>query len=126
MENIHKIIGGNIRRLREERNVQQNVLAKELGMDGSYLTKIEKGERKLNLERILKAKDILDTDINEILVGTGYEDSKIEIKAIEEDLLKLNPVFLCRAKEIIHSLLLLQNDVLDASSDSKSNDENNN
>jgi transcriptional regulator with XRE-family HTH domain len=68
---IEKKIGYNIRRLREERNITQDMLATKLQLMGCDITrsavaKIEVGQRHLYPDEILCIKQILKTSYDEI------------------------------------------------------------
>jgi len=68
---IEKKIGYNIRRLREERNMTQDMLATKLQLMGCDITrsavaKIEVGQRHLYPDEILCIRQILKTSYDEI------------------------------------------------------------
>ncbi len=68
---MEKRIGQNIRRLREERGMTQEILAAKLQLSGCDITrsavaKIEVGQRHLYPDEILLIKTILDVPYDEI------------------------------------------------------------
>ena len=69
---IEKQIGSNIRRLRENAGMTQDMLASKLQLRGCDITrsavaKIEVGQRHLYPDEIILIKEILDVDFEEIL-----------------------------------------------------------
>ena len=69
--NIEKKIGINIKKLREENGLTQDMLAAKLQTNGcditrSALAKIEVGQRHLYVDEIILIKEILNTDYEHI------------------------------------------------------------
>ena len=69
--NIEKQIGKNIRNIREQSNITQEVLAAKLQLRGCDITrsavaKIEVGQRHLYPDEIILIKEILNTSYDEI------------------------------------------------------------
>lgn len=56
------IIGNIIREKRIEKNISQTELASLIGVDVSFLCKIEKNEKKLSLEKLELVANILNLD----------------------------------------------------------------
>lgn len=77
MRSIHKIetLGETIRRLREKNNLPLRKLAALLDIDQSTLSKIERNERKANLELIEKISTKLKVDKKELQIS--YYSDKI-------------------------------------------------
>lgn len=67
MSNINKIIGQKINQLRKSRNISQQQLADELGISRPTITQIEKGERNLIPEEILKLSEFFNISPNELI-----------------------------------------------------------
>jgi transcriptional regulator with XRE-family HTH domain len=70
---IEKRVGQNIRKLRVEAGLTQEILAAKLQVAGCDITrsavaKIEVGQRHLYLDEIIKLKDILNTTYDEIFL----------------------------------------------------------
>lgn len=68
---IEKIIGGNIKALREKRNLTQEQMAAKFQVNGCDITrsavaKIEVGQRHLYPDEIIILKKILNVEYNEI------------------------------------------------------------
>lgn len=71
---IEKQIGNNIRTIREQKAMTQEMLSAKLQLHGcditrSALAKIEVGQRHLYPDEILLLKEILDTDFDTIFYG---------------------------------------------------------
>lgn len=65
----HKKIGQKIRRIREQRGVTQEDLAYKIDISSSYMGQLERGERNLNVDKILKIAKALKVDPSELLRG---------------------------------------------------------
>lgn len=69
---VEKLVGNNIRKLREKSNLTQEQLSAKLQINGcditrSALAKIEVGQRHLYPDEIILLKEILNTSFDEIL-----------------------------------------------------------
>lgn len=69
---IEKLVGNNIRKLREKSNLTQEQLSAKLQINGcditrSALAKIEVGQRHLYPDEIILLKEILNTSFDEML-----------------------------------------------------------
>ena len=62
-----EVFAANLRRLRYERGLSQEVLAYEAGVNRSYLSKLEKGASYAGLEIIGKLADVLGVEPAELL-----------------------------------------------------------
>lgn len=75
---MEKAIGDNIRRLRENRKITQDLLATRMQLRGCDITrsavaKIEVGQRHLYPDELLLIKEILGVRFDEIFYGSGEE-----------------------------------------------------
>ena len=71
---IEKEIGKNIQKIRESKNMTQDMLSAKLQLQGCDITrsavaKIEVGQRHLYPDEILLIKEILDTEFEKIFYG---------------------------------------------------------
>ena len=90
MENI-KIIGNNIKRLREQYKLSQEVVSSYLDIDQSFLSKIEKGERNISISLIDKicalfcidSEDLYNEDINNTGYVVAFRAKDIDKKGLE-------------------------------------------
>ena len=56
-----KVLGQKIRRLRQEKEISQEKLANEAGIERSYMGAIERGERNPSFDKIASIAKALDT-----------------------------------------------------------------
>ena len=73
---INSIIGGNIRRLRENAGYTQSNIAAFMGVDQSLVSKIEKGERALSVDMIEKLAALYGVSVEQ-LENEQVEPSKL-------------------------------------------------
>lgn len=62
-----KLIGDNIRKFRELKNITREVIAAEMEMSVSGYSRVERGEVDLTLTRLEKIADILEVDVSKVL-----------------------------------------------------------
>ncbi len=67
--NYLKIFGTNIRRIREALGISQEELAHRAGLHRTYIGGIERGERNLGLNNLVKLALALETEPSELLKG---------------------------------------------------------
>ena len=60
-------IGGNIKRLRKDRNIKQSEIADLIGMHRSNYSKIENGQREISLAAVDKIADFFNVSIDELI-----------------------------------------------------------
>lgn|SRR5690606_19081232 len=77
-------IGEKLRHLREENGLPLRKVAAMLDIDVAILSKMERGERKLSKEVVLKLADIYDYNTDELLVL--FLSDKIIYEIQDEDL----------------------------------------
>jgi len=58
-------IGGRLRRLRKERNLTQAELARQIGIQQSDLSRMEKGEYRVSLDNLFKILSVFDVQVAE-------------------------------------------------------------
>ena len=66
MQPVQKLIGMNIKIARTKRSVTQAEVANSLGIEASYLSRIERGTVPVSCERIYEIIHILQCDIGEV------------------------------------------------------------
>jgi transcriptional regulator with XRE-family HTH domain len=77
-------IGEKLRHIREEKELPLRKVAALLDIDVAILSKMERGERKIKKEVILKLADIYEFDADELLVS--FLSDKILYEIQDEDL----------------------------------------
>jgi transcriptional regulator with XRE-family HTH domain len=69
---IMNLIGQRIKKLREERNITQEAMAKHLDVTQSNYGRLEKDDRRLNVVKLLKIVHILDVNIMTLFGDTTH------------------------------------------------------
>ena len=67
-------IGRRIRRLRRELGITQTAMADDLSISASYLNLIERKQRPLSVQLLLRLNDVYDIDVKEL---SGEDDARI-------------------------------------------------
>lgn len=63
----YKLIGQKIKRFRLEKSITQNMLSELLDVSNVYISKIERGVTKPNLEMLFKISKALDVSVSQLL-----------------------------------------------------------
>lgn len=66
---IHKELGIKIQKYRKIKNLSQESLARKSGIDRTYISDIEKGNRNVSIGIIEKISKALDINITKLLEG---------------------------------------------------------
>ncbi|MFP4598317.1 MAG: helix-turn-helix domain-containing protein [Persicimonas sp.] len=61
------LVGSNIRRLRSERDLSQQELAAEAGINRAYLSTVENGKRNISIDNIVAIANALMVDPRQLL-----------------------------------------------------------
>ena len=77
-------IGEKLREIREEKNLPLRKVAALIDIDVAILSKMERGERRITKEVVLKLADIYDYNADELLVS--FLSDKILYEIQDEDL----------------------------------------
>ena len=86
---LNKLAGYNIKRLREEKHIKQEVLARELNISVQTLSAIENGKRDIKLSQIENCADILRTLPTNFLLSTEQQLSPAEKLNFADAVLKV-------------------------------------
>jgi transcriptional regulator with XRE-family HTH domain len=65
------VLAGNLRRLRKARGLSQDALAFEAGINRTYIGAVERGERNVSLDNIVRLAAALGVSPAELLVQPG-------------------------------------------------------
>ena len=71
----HLAYGMALREIRSERLLSQEALAHRAGLDRTYLSGIERGERNPSLESLLKIMDALELPLSELATRAEQVDA---------------------------------------------------
>ena len=63
---IHKKFGMRVKKLRKEKDMSQEELAFQIGVDRSYMGFVERGERNPTLDKIVKIANSLNISLSEL------------------------------------------------------------
>ncbi len=66
---IKKKLGNNIKNIRKNKKISQEKLAELCSLDRTYVQSIEKGDRNISLEVLIKLYNGLNIEITELLKG---------------------------------------------------------
>jgi len=67
MQDISKKLGENLRKIRLKKKMSQGDIAKLLGVDRGYISKIENGKKNLTLATIAKLAKVLRVSVVDLL-----------------------------------------------------------
>jgi len=60
-------VRNNLKQLREDSGVKQKIVAEQLGISANYYSQIENGHRSLQVDHLLKLRDIFNVSLEVIL-----------------------------------------------------------
>lgn len=83
----YSIIGKRIKESRKLKNYTQENLAEFLNVSDAYISRIERGTTKINLETLAKLCSILDISLSYVLTGVVYSEDDY-LKSEISELLK--------------------------------------
>lgn len=82
------IVGRNVQRLRETMKLSQSEFARKIGMDPSYLGRLERGEKNMRADTLLRIAEGLGVSVNALY--------KVNLEEMEvKDSLKQSILLLC-------------------------------
>ena len=84
----YKIIGERIKMARKRKNLTQEQLSEMLDVSIPYLSRIENGTSKINLNRLIKICEILNANPGELLIGVSSDDKNYLNKELSNILSK--------------------------------------
>lgn len=76
-------IGKIIQTLRKDRKLTQEELAEKIDISKNYLSKVERGISKLNIETFLKMADVLSFTLEDFGVNKQNKNGKYKIELLE-------------------------------------------
>lgn len=96
-------VGVRLKRLREERGLTQMALAQALGLSASYLNQLEKNQRPLTVQVLLRINEIFGVDVQ--LFSEGDEGRLLaDLREVFADPLNGEPVSLAELKEVASAM----------------------
>lgn len=97
----YKLIGKRIKICRIQKNITQYELSEILNVSNVYISKIERGKTKLNLEMLFKISNTLDVSVTLLLVGIDENCSEYLELEIHELLQGLDH----KKKKIVYAII---------------------
>ena len=64
---LQRILGGNLRRYRQDRGLSQEAFADVIGVHRTYMGAVERGERNLTLRSVERIAERIDVDALDLL-----------------------------------------------------------
>ncbi len=86
----YKLIGSRIQTERKKKGYTQEVLAEKLDVSIGYISQVERGITKINLELLSAISSILDCDICVLFSGTVKSEEMYLSRELAEEIGKLN------------------------------------
>jgi transcriptional regulator with XRE-family HTH domain len=79
-------IGAKLRRLRKERDLTQADLARQIGIQQSDLSRMEKGEYRVSLDNLIKLLNVFDVQISEFFGESAERSQPMQRPLSREDM----------------------------------------
>lgn len=86
----YKALGDKIRRQRQQKNLTQEKLAEKVDISESFMGHIERGDRKLSIDTLVKIAQELDISIDYLLLDTIKMEPDVYLNEIVSTLGKKN------------------------------------
>ena len=81
-------VGSRLRRLRKERGLTQAELARQIGIQQSDLSRMEKGEYRVSLDNLFKILGVFDLDLADFF-GEQHEKAELEQQPLSRQDMKI-------------------------------------
>jgi len=81
-------VGSRLRRLRNERGLTQAELARQIGIQQSDLSRMEKGEYRVSLDNLFKILAVFDLDLADFF-GEQHEKAELEQQPLSRQDMKI-------------------------------------
>lgn len=79
----YKLIGEKIKRARNDKELTQEEMAEKLDVSVSFISQVESGEKKFNLDRIIQVSKILEKPIDYFVEGYKRKSNEVIDEIIE-------------------------------------------
>ncbi|MCM1161020.1 MAG: helix-turn-helix domain-containing protein [Roseburia sp.] len=86
----YKIIGNRIQSKRKSKNLTQEQMAEHLDVTAGYISQIERGVTKINLDMLSSISEYLECDIVDFILGCNYPSINFYEDDIFHDYQKLS------------------------------------
>lgn len=114
----YKVIGRNIRAARKQRNMTQEAVAEAIDMSPQHFGKVERGDRKINLQRLSELSVLLDVTLESLVTGCVVADNHAHmpsghIEGIEEFLESIEMLSKGCSEKALRLMLRICRDIAD-------------
>lgn len=79
MENLNKLIGERIARLRKENHMTQAMLAEKLNISIRHCSSIECGTARLSIEKLIEVADLFHVTLDFLILGRHSSNQYIDL-----------------------------------------------
>lgn len=79
LKNVKSIVGGNVRFIRKRKNLSLKALAKKSNYNRNAISELEKGNRDISIDRLIKLSEALDISLPDLIsrnIVDDYEEDK--------------------------------------------------
>jgi len=66
IKKVHMTFGEKLKELREQNGLAQRQIGAAIEVDGAFISKVEKGEKRLNRNHLPKLSDLLDVNLEDL------------------------------------------------------------
>ena len=92
MEIDYSILGERIRRERRKQGLTQEDLAYKIDMSSVFLSRVERGTSRINLNRLAQISTVLDIPLETLITGTCFKSEKYLDNELYEIITQCSPV----------------------------------
>lgn len=92
MEIDYSILGERIRRERRKQGLTQEDLAYKIDMSSVFLSRVERGTSRINLNRLAQISNVLDIPLETLITGTCFKSEKYLDNELYEIITQCSPV----------------------------------
>ena len=97
-------LGARIKNKRLEKNLTQEQLAEKVDLSAVYIGQIERGERKMTIQTLVKLANVLETSIEELLSDSTEGNLNAKLNEILEVAKKSDVSYLDKVINIIKAM----------------------
>ena len=97
----YKLIGHRIKKSRSDLNITQDRLSELLDVSNVYVSKIERGKTKLNLEMIFNISNILNVPVNSLITGIDQDC----VNYLDQEIVDFFQICNPEKKKMIHDII---------------------
>lgn len=87
----YSCIGARIKKIRKQKHISQERLAEKMSVTVGYVSQLERGITKINLETLAAIASILECEICFFIEGTAVDNKQYYCNELTEQIEKMNP-----------------------------------